>query len=79
MSGTLSRPRVEVQRDIEAAGGKFASSVGKSTDYLVAGADIGEAKLTAARKYGVQIIDEQGLGGLLRGELPEPKPTVAGG
>jgi len=72
VTGKFSRPRSEIQRDIEAAGGKFASSVGKNTDYLVAGDDVGKAKLEAARKNGTRVLSEDELGRLLRGELEAP-------
>jgi DNA ligase (NAD+) len=61
VTGKLSRPRSEIQAEIEAAGGQFVTSVGKSTDILVAGADVGKAKLDAARKLGTQIMDEAEL------------------
>ena len=61
VTGKLARPRSEIQAEIEAAGGQFVTSVGKSTDILVAGADVGKAKLDAARKLGTQIIDEAEL------------------
>lgn len=43
---------------IRGKGGVFQSSVGKDTDYLVAGANVGASKLTKAKKLGVTIIDE---------------------
>lgn len=66
VTGTLSQPRTEVQRRIEAAGGKVAGSVSKKTSYLVAGADTGKTKLEAAHKYGVKVIDEAELEKLLQ-------------
>lgn len=68
VTGTLSRPRSEIQRDIEAAGGKVTSSVSTRTDFLLAGARTGATKLNAAREHDVQVIDEAALGRLLRGE-----------
>jgi DNA ligase (NAD+) len=65
VTGKLSRPRSEIQQIIEAAGGLFVASVGKSTDYLVAGADVGKSKLDAAKKAGTQVIDEDGLAALI--------------
>ena len=65
VTGTLSAPRADVQRRIEAAGGKVAGSVSKKTSYLVAGADTGKAKLEAAQKHGVSVIDEAELEKLL--------------
>jgi DNA ligase (NAD+) len=70
VTGKLSRPRSEIQADIQAAGGTFVTAVGKNTDILVAGADVGKAKLDAARKLGTQIVDEEGLAVILRGEPP---------
>jgi DNA ligase (NAD+) len=68
VTGTLSAPRGEVQKRIEAAGGKVAGSVTKKTSYLVAGLDTGKAKLEAAGKHGVAVIDEAALERLLAGE-----------
>ncbi len=69
VTGTLSRPRGEIQAAIEAAGGKIAGSVSKKTSYLVAGADTGKTKLDAATKHGVPVVDEDGLAKLLKTEL----------
>jgi DNA ligase (NAD+) len=65
VTGTLSRPREDVIRRIEAAGGKIAGSVSKKTTYLVAGADVGKAKMDAAVKHGVKVIGEADLDRLL--------------
>jgi DNA ligase (NAD+) len=70
VTGTLSRPRAEIQKLIEAAGGKVAGSVSKKTSYLVAGADTGKTKLDAAQKHGVEVIDEVRLEELLAGTSP---------
>src|SRR5690606_6603391 len=67
VTGTLSQPRADVQKRIEAAGGKVAGSVSKKTSYLVAGADTGKTKLDAAQKHGVKVIDETELDKLLSG------------
>jgi DNA ligase (NAD+) len=66
VTGTLSRPREEVIRLIEEAGGKVTGSVSKKTAYLVAGADVGKAKLEAAQKHGVKMISEAELEALLQ-------------
>jgi DNA ligase (NAD+) len=68
VTGTLTAPRADVQKRIEAAGGKVAGSVSKKTSYLVAGEDTGKAKLEAAHKHGVAVITEQQLEELLGGE-----------
>jgi DNA ligase (NAD+) len=65
VTGTLTRPRADVQKLIEQAGGKVAGSVSKKTDYLVAGADTGKTKLDAAQKHGVKVIGEDELMALL--------------
>jgi DNA ligase (NAD+) len=70
VTGKLVRPRSEIQKLIEDAGGMFVSSVGKSTDYLVAGADVGKTKLDAAKKAGTQVIDEATLDLMLKGGAP---------
>jgi NAD-dependent DNA ligase len=67
VTGTLTAPRADVQKRIEAAGGKVAGSVSKKTSYLVAGEDTGKAKLEAAQKHGVQVISEAELEQLLAG------------
>ena len=70
ITGSLSRPRGEVQAQIEAAGGKVAGSVSRKTHYLVAGGDVGKTKLEAAAKHGVVVIDEAGLDALIRSGAP---------
>jgi len=67
VTGTMTRPRADVQKSIEVAGGKVAGSVSKKTTYLVAGADTGKTKLEAAEKHGVQVISEQELEALISG------------
>ncbi|HSJ99857.1 MAG TPA: NAD-dependent DNA ligase LigA [Kofleriaceae bacterium] len=67
VTGTLSASRTDIQRRIEAAGGKVAGSVSKKTTYLVAGADTGKTKLDAAQKHGVKVIGEEELEKILSG------------
>lgn len=52
--------REEATKRIEAAGGVVASSVTKTTDYVIAGTDAGE-KQTKAQKLNVPILDEAAL------------------
>lgn len=68
ITGTLSSPREEIKARIEAAGGVCASSVTRSTRYLVAGEKVGQAKLNKARSMGVQVISEADLQRLMEGE-----------
>ncbi|MFI3266804.1 MAG: BRCT domain-containing protein, partial [Rikenellaceae bacterium] len=60
ISGTFERhSRDELKLLIERHSGKNVSSVSKATDYLLAGANIGPAKLEKANKLGVEIISEE--------------------
>ncbi|MDE5934507.1 MAG: NAD-dependent DNA ligase LigA, partial [Muribaculaceae bacterium] len=59
ISGTFSRhSRDEYKAIIEAHGGKNGSSVSKNTDFILAGDNIGPAKLQKAEKLGIPLIDE---------------------
>jgi DNA ligase (NAD+) len=60
VTGTLEgMSRDDAADKIRALGGVFQSSVGKDTDYLVAGGKVGASKLTKARQYGTKIINEE--------------------
>lgn len=59
ISGTFERhSRDEYKELIERHGGKNAGSISKKTDYVLAGANMGPAKLEKARTLGIPIIDE---------------------
>ncbi len=58
LTGTLSRPRKEVEEIIERCGGRCSSSVSKKTDYVLAGEEAG-SKLDKAKALGVKVIDEK--------------------
>lgn len=59
ISGVFSRhSRDEYKALIENYGGKNAGSISKKTDYVLAGDNMGPAKLEKARKLGIPIIDE---------------------
>ena len=66
ITGTLSRPRPEFVRQIEAAGGKVAGSVSKKTSFVLAGEEAG-SKLETARELGVPVLSEAGFIKLLNG------------
>jgi DNA ligase (NAD+) len=55
ITGTLPKPRQEVEDMVESLGGHAASLVSKSTDYLIAGEDPG-SKLQKAEALGVKKI-----------------------
>jgi DNA ligase (NAD+) len=66
VTGTLeTMGREEAAEKIRSLGGTFQSSVGKDTDYLVVGKNVGAGKLTKATKLGTKQIDENELVKLL--------------
>ncbi|HVX58218.1 MAG TPA: NAD-dependent DNA ligase LigA [Candidatus Saccharimonadales bacterium] len=59
VTGSLeSMSRDEAAEKVRALGGTFQSSVGKETDYLVVGGNVGASKLAKAEKFGTTQIDE---------------------
>src|ERR1700674_473051 len=64
LTGTLTRPRDQIKKMIEEAGGRVSGSVSKKTDYVVAGTDAG-SKLDKAKELGVSVIGEKDLDKLL--------------
>ena len=59
ISGVFARhSRDEYKAMIEAHGGKNVGSISKKTDYILAGENMGPAKLEKAQKLGIPIIDE---------------------
>lgn len=59
ISGTFSyHSRDEYKKIIEDNGGKNTGSISKKTDYVLAGENMGPAKLEKAAKLGIPIIDE---------------------
>ncbi|MEM6998144.1 MAG: NAD-dependent DNA ligase LigA [Patescibacteria group bacterium] len=60
ITGTLEpMSRDQAADQIRSLGGTFQTSVGKSTDYLVAGGKVGASKRSKAEKYGTQVLTEQ--------------------
>ena len=57
LTGTLTRPRREIEEMIENLGGKTSSSVSKNTDFVLAGESAG-SKLDKAKELGVKVINE---------------------
>lgn len=60
LTGTLQRPRKEVQQSIKSAGGKVVGSVSSQLSVLLAGEKAG-SKLAKAESLGVQVWSEQQL------------------
>jgi DNA ligase (NAD+) len=65
ITGTLPRPRKEVEDLIESLGGHSASSISKSTGFLVVGEDAG-SKLQKATSLGVKTISYDQLLALIQ-------------
>ena len=66
VTGTLSKPRTEIEELIERLGGHAAGSVSKKTSYVLAGKEPGN-KLDRARELGVKVIDEDEFNKLVGG------------
>lgn len=64
VTGTLSSPRPEFKKIIEANGGKVSGSISSKTDYLLSG-EGGGSKRTKAESLEVPIIDEEGFRSLI--------------
>lgn len=65
-TGTLTRMgRSEAQRLVETLGGSATATVGKATDYVVAGEAAG-SKLEKAKKAGIPILDEEAFLNLIK-------------
>jgi len=58
VSGIFSIPRDVMKQKIELHGGKNASSISKSTDFVIAGENMGPEKRKKAEKLGVAILSE---------------------
>jgi DNA ligase (NAD+) len=66
ISGVFSSfSRSEIKSIIESNGGKNVGSLSAKTDYLVAGENMGPAKLEKAKKLGIKIISEDEFKSLL--------------
>jgi DNA ligase (NAD+) len=61
ITGTLSRPRQEIEKMIEQYGGKAVGSVSRNTDYVVVGESPGGSKYRKAQQLATPMIDETKL------------------
>jgi DNA ligase (NAD+) len=64
LTGTMSKSRGEIKKDLEALGAKISSSISKKTDYLIYGNDAG-SKYDKALKLEVQTLKESQMNDLL--------------
>ena len=68
ISGTFARhSREEYKAMIERNGGKNVSSISKATNYVLAGENMGPAKLEKARSLGIPIINEEQFLAMIEG------------
>lgn len=58
ITGTLSRPRSDIEQLIKDHGGKVSASVSKKTSYVIAGENAG-SKLDKARALHIKVLDEK--------------------
>lgn len=65
ISGTFDRSRDELKDIIEQNGGKILSSISAKLNYLVAGDNMGPAKLEKATKLNIPIISDEELMGMI--------------
>jgi DNA ligase (NAD+) len=67
VTGTLSKPRPEIEELIGRLGGRAAGSVSKKTSYVLAGDEPGKNKLEKAKELGVKVITEKEFEEMVRG------------
>ena len=66
ITGSLAKPRKQIEENIVSSGGRVANTVSKNTSYLVTNEpDSGSSKLEQATRFGTKIISEQELYNLL--------------
>jgi len=66
ITGTLSRPRRDIEELIRSHGGVVSGSVSRNTDYVLAGENPG-SKLDKARELGVPVLSEEEFWRMLEG------------
>ena len=74
--------REEYKQMIESLGGKNSSSISSKTDYVLAGANMGPAKLAKAEQLGITILSEEDFLELIGSTTPTPsadESTTAAG
>ena len=80
VSGKFSRSRDEMKELIEMHGGRNLAAVSANVDYIVAGDNMGPAKLRKAEKLGVKIISEEEFIAMIGGDAtPAANGTEADG
>jgi len=59
VSGVFSRPRTEIKALVEQNGGRNVGSISAKTDFVLAGENMGPAKLKKAEKLNIPILSEE--------------------
>ena len=59
--------RDDLKKSIEDNGGKVGSSISAKTDFVIAGDNMGPAKLEKANQLGIKIISEQDFVEMIKG------------
>jgi DNA ligase (NAD+) len=67
VTGTLSRPRNEIEELIEKNGGHTTGSVSKKSRYVLAGIEPGKNKIDKAKELNITVIDEKELSKMIGG------------
>ncbi len=70
VSGRFTRSRDEMKALIESHGGKNLAAVSGNVDYIVAGENMGPAKLKKAEKLGIRILSEEEFIRMIEGGAP---------
>ena len=77
VSGRFTRSRDEMKALIEAHGGKNLAAVSGNVDYIVAGENMGPAKLKKAEKLGIRILSEEEFIRMIDGGAPADAAKAA--
>lgn len=77
ISGTFERhSRDQLKQLIELHGGKNLGAVSSHVDFLLAGSNMGPAKLAKATKLGIRILSEEEFERMVQGDAPVRKTDV---
>ncbi len=80
VSGRFSRSRDEMKELIERHGGRNLAAVSGNVDYIVAGENMGPAKLKKAEKLGIRILSEEEFLAMIAGDgVRDPGISPEGG
>ena len=74
ITGTLSAPRPEIRKNLQALGAVVSTQVSKNTDYLLAGENPG-SKVTKAEELGVTLLTEAEFREICVGAGPPEPPS----